>query len=328
MNIQVKRYNSKFKSEWDDFNEKANNSTFLFKRDFIEYHGSKIVDFSLMIFANNHLVALLPANLEDEVTVTSHSGLTYGGFVVLEDVKLNLYLIIFKSALKFLNEKNIILLNYKAIPIFYTSLHTQEEEYALFLVKAKNYRTDTSLTIKYPNTIPFQTRRLRSIKKSKKYNLVIKEDNNFKLFWKNILTPRLDEKYDKKPTHTLKEIEYLASKFPNNIKQFNIVKDNEIVAGCTIFETSLVAHAQYISSNTIGRKLGAIDKLFQFLILDKFKDKYFFDFGICNENDGYVINHGLLDWKEGFGGRTFVNKFYSIRTSNFQLLNNTIKKNQ
>ena len=65
--------------------------------------------------------------------------------------------------------------------------------------------------------------------------------------------------------------------------------------------------------------------LFDYLITDLFKEKEFFDFGICNEKNGKYINHGLLDWKEGFGGRTYVHKFYNIKTSKHYLLNSVIK---
>ena len=65
--------------------------------------------------------------------------------------------------------------------------------------------------------------------------------------------------------------------------------------------------------------------LFEYLITDLFKDKEFFDFGICNENQGMYINHGLLDWKEGFGGRTYVHKFYNIITSKHYILDKVIK---
>ena len=51
----------------------------------------------------------------------------------------------------------------------------------------------------------------------------------------------------------------------------------------------------------------------------------FFDFGICNENNGFSLNHGLLDWKEGFGGRTYVNKFYKVKVSNHYLLDKVLK---
>ena len=216
-------------------------------------------------------------------------------------------------------------INYKSIPIFYTSVPSQEEEYVFFLLDAKNYRVDTSITLKNAYSLPFQNRRKRSINKGKKNNFTIKADNDFKLFWDEILSPNLYDRFGKKPVHSSNEIELLKFNFPNNIRQINIFDGDDIIGGCTVFETKSVCHAQYISANDYGRKSGALDMLFEFLITELFKDKEFFDFGICNEEDGRYINHGLLDWKEGFGARTYVHKFYNIITSKHYLLDSVIK---
>jgi len=48
-----------------------------------------------------------------------------------------------------------------------------------------------------------------------------------------------------------------------------------------------------------------------------YKDKRFFDFGISNEFNGRAINHGLLHWKEGFGGRSYAHNFYEVCSDNY-----------
>ena len=47
----------------------------------MEYHKDRFQDYSLMVFDENKLVAVLPAN-RVEVEVFSHQGLTYGGLVL------------------------------------------------------------------------------------------------------------------------------------------------------------------------------------------------------------------------------------------------------
>lgn len=322
--IKVIKYNSKLKTDWDNFVDGSKNSTFLFKRDFLEYHKHLFKDYSLLIYDNKKLIGLLPACIENNKKVISHNGLTYGGLIVSKSVKLNTYLKGFKYLLAYLFQNNIEILIYKAIPIFYTIYPSQEEEYALFLVGAKNVRTDTSITIDNSAPLPFQTRRKRSIKSSLKKKFTIKDDNNFRLFWNDILIPNLKKRFNTKPVHRINEIEYLAKIFPKNITQINIYNEENIIAGCTIFETETTAHAQYISANDYGRSSGALDEIFDFLISKKYKHKKYFDFGICNENHGKFINNGLLDWKEGFGGRTFVHKFFKIRTNQFENINNDL----
>jgi len=323
--IEVKKYNSDFIKDWNTFLNDSKNGTFMFQREFVEYHNDRFTDYSIIIYNQNKVVGLFPANIKEK-TLNSHGGLTYGGLIVGKTIKLNEYLKIFKSMLVFLNENGIEDINYKSVPIFYTSVPSQEEDYVFYLLEANNYRVDSSITVKNSERLSFQNRRKRIIKKAKNNNFIIKADNDFKAFWNKILSPNLFERFQKTPVHSLNEIELLNFNFPNNIHQINIYDGETIIAGCTVFETKSVCHAQYISGNNYGRQSGALDMLFEYLITDLFNGKEFFDFGICNEKNGKYINHGLLDWKEGLGGRTYVHKFYNIITSKHYLLDSVIKK--
>ena len=126
--------------------------------------------------------------------------------------------------------------------------------------------------------------------------------------------------------HTPKycEITKLKSLFPENIRQFNVYENGIIVAGTTIFESSNVAHCQYISGKEDKNELGGIDLLFSRLISETFKNKRFFDFGISNENQGRKLNEGLSYWKESFGASTIVHDFYEVKTSNYNLLDSVL----
>ena len=55
------KYNTNNRSIWDEFIADSKNATFLFRRDFIEYHQDRFSDNSLMVYKNNTLFALLPA---------------------------------------------------------------------------------------------------------------------------------------------------------------------------------------------------------------------------------------------------------------------------
>jgi len=82
-NYIVRKYQSTDYSTWNEFVATAKNATFLFHRDFMEYHSDRFQDFSLLIFdENQNLKAILPANRLEEV-VYSHQGLTYGGLILI-----------------------------------------------------------------------------------------------------------------------------------------------------------------------------------------------------------------------------------------------------
>ena len=84
---------------WNAFVSKAKNATFLFHRDFMDYHKERFEDASLLVFETerpDQIVGLLPANrLAD--TVYSHQGLSYGGLLVTEKLKTTAYLRMFAS---------------------------------------------------------------------------------------------------------------------------------------------------------------------------------------------------------------------------------------
>lgn len=73
--IEVRKYKSEDKVIWNEFVSTAKNATFLFNRDFMDYHKDRFEDFSLMCFEKEKLVGVLPANILGD-TVYSHQGLT------------------------------------------------------------------------------------------------------------------------------------------------------------------------------------------------------------------------------------------------------------
>ncbi len=93
---------------------------------------------------------------------------------------------------------------------------------------------------------------------------------------------------------------------------FCTLKEDEVLAGCLIFETKTVAHAQYISASEEGKESSALDLLFNHLINKIFEKKRYFDFGTSNENNGHFLNQGLISQKEGFGARGVVYDTYQI----------------
>jgi hypothetical protein len=289
----------------------------------MEYHQDRFQDFSLMVFEGEKLVSVLPANKVDDKAI-SHQGLTYGGFVFSEKIKMIQVLAILQTTLQYLNAKQIKALHLKLIPTIYTTCFSEEINYALFLAEAKIPRRDCLSVIDMTKPFSFSKDRKQCIRRGEKNNLIIKEELHFELFWNTILIPNLQQKHQVKPVHSLEEIICLQQKFPNNIRHFNVYNNDEIIAGTTVFVTNKVAHPQYISGNEQKNELGSLDFLYSHLITEIFKDKAFFDFGISNEDQGRKLNFGLQFWKESFGTKTIVQDFYEVNTSNFHLLENVM----
>lgn len=290
----------------------------------MDYHKDRFEDFSLLVFKNKELIAVFPTNKVDDM-VYSHRGLSYGGLVLHDAVKFHDVLEAYKNILEFLSNQNIIELEIKLLPKIYHTLPSDEIDYLLFKTKATLIRKDITSVIdpKYKLTVQ-SSNRIRGLKRAENQHLLVTESSNFQDFWNEILIPNLEISHNVKPVHSLREITQLKYNFPKNIRQFNVYKDDKIVAGATIFETKHVAHVQYISANKDKQQLGSLDMLFDYLINDIFKTKKYFDFGISNENEGQNINDGLLSWKESFGARTISLEFYKVKTGNYMDLNNVM----
>jgi acetyltransferase-like isoleucine patch superfamily enzyme/CheY-like chemotaxis protein len=317
--LRVERYTAGRKKEWDTFVREGKNATFLFTRDYMDYHSDRFADHSLMVFNGHALAAVLPANLDDNGTLVSHEGLTYGGLVVARAATLTEVLASFHAVLRYLSERRVSKLLYKRIPCFYNTLPDDDTAYAMFLLEARLYRRDCSAVISQADRLPLRKNHKRLIKKAAAAGVLIVQETSFQPFWELVLAPQLASRYGVNPVHTLGEITLLASRFPEQIKQFSAYRGGEIVAGTTIYETPGVAHVQYSAVTEEGRQMGAQALLFSSLI-EQYKDKRFFDFGISNENGGRDVNHGLLEWKEGFGARCHAHDFYEIATGNYARL--------
>lgn len=322
-NYSVRTYQKSDKTQWDQFVRESKNGTFLFLRDFMEYHEDRFSDASLLVFKQDNLVAILPANQHDKV-VHSHQGLSYGGILLKKRSKFEEIHQVYKSVLVYLENHGVSKLHLKLIPSFYTTHPSEELNYLLFLTESILHRVHLTTVIDYRSRMPIQGNRKEGVKKAERAGLTIKEEDVFELFWQKILIPNLELRHGAKPVHSTEEITRLAKAFPKNIHQFNVYHKEEIVAGCTIFETKTTAHVQYISANSDRQQLGSLDLLFQFLIDERFSDKGFFDFGTSNENQGLNVNGGLLYWKECFGARSKACYFYEVDPSKHTQLDTVI----
>jgi hypothetical protein len=315
--IRVQRYTAKDELAWNDFLQRAKNATFLFNRKYVDYHSDRFKDHSLIVYSDDKLSALLIAN-EDRDVIYSHGGLTYGGLIVEKDSTLDEVLTYFYHLVKYYSDtfKSII---YKCFPQYLTSFPAQEDLYALFLLDAQLIRRDTNCVIDNPRSLPFRALKKRTIRKASETGLSIQLSNDVAKYWNDVLIPNLEERYNVSPVHTVDEMNLLMNRFPQNIKLYEIYGET-ILAGIVIFETPGAVHAQYIAATPMGKQAGALDMLFNHLITDVYKDKQFFSFGISNEDSGRTLNRGLMQWKEGFGGRTHVLDFYRIDTANYSRL--------
>ena len=312
--IDIVRYESSYKSRWNDFISKSKNGSFLFFRDYMEYHKDRFFDSSLLFFEDDVLIAVMPANVSGSV-LQSHEGLTFGGVTSNKQMRIELMLDVFDSLMEYLSQHRIKTVVYKPIPHIYHTVPAEEDLYALFRYGARLIRRDVSSAIVFDEPIPFSKSRRRGITLAKKSGITITRTDDFEAFM-SIEVGVLESKYNVKPTHTSSEITSLAQKFPENIKLFAAYRDEIMLAGVIIYERKPVVHGQYAASSEIGRKMRAADLLWNFLITHYSTEKKYFDFGISTEKGGAYLNSGLAAYKESFGARAVMYDTYEVDVAN------------
>lgn len=316
--FEVKLYQAKDFVLWNAFISVAKNATFLFHRDFMEYHSQRFQEYSLLVFDQDKLVAVLPANRVGD-TVYSHQGLSYGSLIVKKDIRIKEYVLLFKEIMQFLQIDGVAYFELKFLPKIYNQTIADEIDYVAFLMQSSLFRADVYLTIDMQTHYQPNRNRKRALKIADELGIDIKEEKNFDGFWNQILIPNLQERFGVTPVHSSAEIEKLATLFPENIFLFNAYQNSILKAGVVIFLTDNVAHFQYSSGGNDRNDTAALDVLFDFII-QKYAHKKYVSFGSSSEDNGLKLNEGLAYWKESFGAKTTVQSFHRFKTANHYLL--------
>ena len=301
--ITAERYLLDRRSEWNAFVASSRNGTFLFNRSFMDYHSDRFVDYSLMFYDSKHrLVALLPANIDGQV-IYSHDGLTYGGLIFGDSMRATVALEVIQAMNDTYKNEGIKSVVYKPTPWIYHRQATEEDLYAIFrLCDYKIISREISTVVNLAHPLPMSELRRRHASKAYKIGVKVGWNDSYTDFWK-ILYDNLMHRFGVHPVHTLDEILLLASSFPDNIRLCTASLGNETVAGAVLFLCGETVHVQYISASAEGKKIGALDAIFSYLISHYSGKKRYFDFGKSTEDMGHYLNEGLIFQKEGFGGR-------------------------
>lgn len=307
--ITIIAYENKHKQTWDNFIDLSKNSTFLFKRDFMEYHQDRFVDESLLFYLNDALVAVFPAN-RNNTTIYSHQGLTYGGLIIGNNVRFSVYKLLFNCLMEHFKANGVTDVYIKPIPSLYGEQANDELQ---FLSQFYNSKVEHNI-----GSVIFQNDRkvisksiIRNSNKALRNGITIKATDDFNFFWNNLLEPRLLSKFNKKPIHSLDEILRLKKLFPDHIQLIGAFLNDVMIAGTILFVNKNYLKSQYIAGNKEYNSLGGLDLLHLHIIENL--DRHYFDFGTSSLDSSVNENEKLLAWKEQFGARTIIFSTYHFK---------------
>ncbi len=314
MDLKLERYTDAERALWDAFIDSSKNGTFILRRGYLEYHRDRFADHSLVARSSDGtVVALLPAHRRGD-TLSSHSGLTYGGWITNNSMKTATMCQIWQAMLTELQASGIRTLGYRPSPHIYHSFPSEEDLYCLGTSGARLVRRSPLSVVSLFDRMQYQERRRRGIRNALRSSVEVRESEDWESYW-NLLQRVLDERHVASPVHTLSEIRQLQELFPRNIRLFAAHAGSMMIAGVVVYDTGFVARAQYIAANEEGRIRNALDLLFDYLLGGVFKDRRFFDLGSSDGSSGDGLNQPLIEFKEGFGARTVVLDTYELDVS-------------
>lgn len=306
---KIRRYTASDHDLWNRYVARARNATFLFYREYMDYHADRFHDHSLMFFKGSSLYAVLPAH-EDQTVFCSHMGLTYGGLLMDENVVTADVLTLFEELNDYLRAAGFSRVLYRAIPWVYHRLPAEEDLYAMFWkcgARLKQRMSGTVVFMDHSHT--WRKDHRRRLKNAHEAGLRVVHDGSLADFWP-ILEDNLMGKFNTRPVHTLQEMELLKSRFPDRIIQYNVFLDDEIVGGVTFYLMGHLLHGQYSGTNDVGKRTGAMEAIYEQVMFQDFRDCKYLDFGTSNEEGGLILNEGLIAHKEGYGGHTVMYDTY------------------
>ena len=305
-NINIVKYMPKDAPLWDDMINDSDAGCLLFLRRYMDYHADRFTDASLMALSQDKVIGCFPASISGS-TVTSHGGLTFGGWQVSAVHSV--------ETLKQFSE--LTLEHYKSIgaeklvvneaPLIFSS---RSASFAPAKAPCALREMDgAAVDLTGPRSLI--NLRARCVKKALEAHSF--SEANLEEFWP-ILEEVLAERHGAKPTHTLSEIIMLKQKLPDRIMCFKAELEGTMVAGAVVYLSKRVAHIQYMATNPVGRKSHALDGLIVWLMQLYAGRLQWLSLGISNNRDG-SLNQGLFDYKLSFSARrvAHVTKEFDLR---------------
>jgi hypothetical protein len=306
--LTVERYAATGAAHWDEVVRNARARHFMFERAYMDYHQDRFVDASWYVVHRDRPIAVMPASRDGE-EIVSHGGLTFGGLISGAELTTARAVSAMQRITQALRADGAHRLTYKPMPHIYHLEPAEEDIYALAALGARLVARDVTAALSPSSRAGYSDERRRALRRAAAADLELNESDSIEEFWA-LLRVVLSDRHGVEPVHSSNEMRLLADRFPGRIRLFVASENDEIVAGTLIFQTTTVAHAQYIASGARGRELSALDALFDHLLRNVYPDIWL-DFGISNERDGR-LNEGLMRNKEGYGARAIVHDRYTI----------------
>lgn len=305
--IKLRPYHASDAAAWDAVVGRSRNGNFLHRRGYMDYHADRFIDSSLVVERGSEIVAVLPASIRDTV-VSSHGGLTYAGLLTTHDLRADATLSVFELIGEHYRQAGVSQVIYKPVPHVFHAYPAEEDLYALQRVGARLLRRDISSVVPLQDRVSFSDARRRSVRRAAAAGVQVRRGHDLAEY--HALLGEVLRRHEAVPTHSLAELQLLQSRFPDQIILHEARQGETLLAGVLVYDFGRTVHSQYIAASEEGRRVDALSLLLGELVGTSYADRTYFSFGISTEQQGSVLNSGLIAQKESFGARAVVHDIY------------------
>lgn len=313
--LRIARYRPELASRWNAFVASAKNGALLFDRGFMDYHEDRFEDCSLVAFEGDDesaIAAVLPASRHGDRLV-SHGGLTFGGWITDARMTTPGMLALFEELHRWAVSSGVAALRYKAAPRCYHRLPAEEDLYALYRRDAVLVRQDLSSVIDLAEAPAWSKGRKHALSKGRARGVTARISGDYADFHaalQEVLAP-----HGASPAHSVDELTLLAGRFPDRIRLYAADMDGAPIAYALVFDSGVTVHTQYLAARAEGREYGGIEAIVHRLQFEDYADRRHLSFGISTEDDGRILNLGLVGQKEMFGARAMICPHFDLSFS-------------
>ena len=326
--ISIKKYNNKLQKDWDNFVKRSKYGTLFQTQKFLSYHiTKKFIDFSLLFYKKNVIVAVLPAAIiknKNTYSIISHPGASYGGFIFLKSDFL-LYkrvILAFESLCK---EKKFYHCKIIPTPVYYENENENMAEYVLSLhnyVLSERYISHV-IYLKSNNPISYFNQRKQRYLKNRLINnksYTFKKIDNLQCFYSMLVKNK--RKFNTSPTHSLEEIKNILKLYPKSCKLTGTYYNNQLIGGTMVFITTTTTGLLFynvVSEEKKHANLGTF-QVYQCINFCLQKKLLILDLGVShlpNNKNPLEPKLSLIQFKEQCGGVGVMRNVFEKNNNNY-----------
>jgi hypothetical protein len=313
--MDIHRSTERDHTHWEDFVTEANNGTIFHSLAFLGYHpADRFNDHHLIIKERSNTIAVFPS-VEENKTIISHQGASYGGFVIKDALGIHTTYLMVEHTVQYFKREGYEKIILTQPPLIYYRSPNQYLDFALLKSGFRYLKREVTAVIPLDAAEPLSTFHgdaRRSTKKAIREGVKVMISEDYARFY-DILRHNLGMRHNVTPTHSLEELEKLQKIFPDKIHLFGAYLKDKMLGGIVVFEANTrVILAFYISHDNKYQNYRPVNLLlYEVIKWGRNQGFKYLDLGTFTLN--MTPNWGLGRFKENFSARGFLRDTYELQ---------------